>query len=161
MVLKFCKAYKLCGLLCGRSGDKGTLESLCGPRSRNITYRDLLDNRLMVPEWCRISTLELPRCEMNGQDAENLAGVLAQCAALAQLNLRYNGTRAAGAGSLAGVLGSAQRWLTSCSETIGPELSGKRGFELRGVVKPQGLTTPIKLHILVYGDVSRRPGRGR
>jgi hypothetical protein len=34
-----------------------------------------------------IITLELPRCGMEGQDAESLAGVLAQCPALAQLNL--------------------------------------------------------------------------
>ncbi len=26
--------------------------------------------------WCRISTLELPRCDMKGQDAEILAEVL-------------------------------------------------------------------------------------
>ena len=40
--------------------------------------------------WCRISTLELPRCDMKGQDADNLAGVLAQCPALAHLDLCEN-----------------------------------------------------------------------
>ena len=39
---------------------------------------------------CRISTLELPNCEMKGQDAERLAGVLAQCPALAHLDLGIN-----------------------------------------------------------------------
>ena len=39
---------------------------------------------------CRISTLELPRCEMIGQDAERLAGVLSQCAALTHLDLSGN-----------------------------------------------------------------------
>ena len=34
---------------------------------------------------CFITTLELPRCEMKGQDAEILAGVLAQCPALVHL----------------------------------------------------------------------------
>ena len=40
---------------------------------------------------CSISTLELPRCEMKGQDAKRLAGVLAQCRALAHLELRGQG----------------------------------------------------------------------
>ena len=35
--------------------------------------------------------------------------------------------------------GSAQRWLTSISRTITSALSGKGGFELRGVVKPLAL----------------------
>ena len=39
---------------------------------------------------CRITTLELPRCEMKGQDAERLAGVLAECPALAHLDLSGN-----------------------------------------------------------------------
>jgi hypothetical protein len=38
---------------------------------------------------CRISTLELPRCEMKGQDAERLAGVLTQCPVLVQIDLLY------------------------------------------------------------------------
>jgi hypothetical protein len=32
----------------------------------------------LMAAWCRISTLELPRCGMKGQDAESLVGVLAQ-----------------------------------------------------------------------------------
>jgi Ran GTPase-activating protein (RanGAP) involved in mRNA processing and transport len=66
---------------------------------------------------CRISTLELPRCEMKGQDAERLAGVLAQCPALAHLDLRNNfNFGAAGAESLAGVLGQ-------CRELVHLDLS--------------------------------------
>ena len=58
---------------------------------------------------CRISTLELPSCEMKGQDAERLAGVLAQCPALAHLDLSGNSNvGAAGAESLAGVLGQCR-----------------------------------------------------
>jgi hypothetical protein len=58
---------------------------------------------------CRISTLELPRCDMKGRDAEMLAGVLAQCPALAHLDLSGNSDfRAAGAERLAGVLGQCQ-----------------------------------------------------
>jgi hypothetical protein len=56
--------------------------------------------------WCLISTLELPRCGMEGQDAERLAEVLAQCPALAHLDLSGNSNfGAAGTERLAGVLG--------------------------------------------------------
>jgi hypothetical protein len=54
--------------------------------------------------WCRISTLE-PRCGMKGQAAARLAGVLAQCPALAHLNLCNNQIGAAETDILAGVLG--------------------------------------------------------
>jgi hypothetical protein len=40
--------------------------------------------------WCRITTLELPNCKIIGQDAERLAEVLAQCPALAHLDLSGN-----------------------------------------------------------------------
>jgi Ran GTPase-activating protein (RanGAP) involved in mRNA processing and transport len=53
---------------------------------------------------CRITTLELPRCEMGRQEAERLARVLEQCPALAHLNLSGNQIGDAGAESLAGVL---------------------------------------------------------
>jgi hypothetical protein len=36
---------------------------------------------------CRITTLELLECEMKGQDTERLVGVLAQCPALAHLDV--------------------------------------------------------------------------
>ena len=39
---------------------------------------------------CRITTLELPCCEMKGQDTERLAGVLVQCPALTHLDLDGN-----------------------------------------------------------------------
>ena len=67
---------------------------------------------------CRISTLELPRCEMKGQDAERFAGVLAQCPALAHLDLSgKSGFGAAGAETLAGMLGQ-------CRELVHLNLSG-------------------------------------
>ena len=63
----------------------------------------------LMTVWCRISTLELPRCDMKGQDAERLAGVLAQCPALAHLDLSGNSDLGAGgAASLAGVLGQCR-----------------------------------------------------
>ncbi len=69
---------------------------------------------------CRISTLALPRCEMKGQDAEMLAGVLAQCPALAHLDLSGNSrVGAAGAESLAGVLGR-------CRELVHLDLSNNK-----------------------------------
>jgi Ran GTPase-activating protein (RanGAP) involved in mRNA processing and transport len=61
--------------------------------------------------WCLITTLELPSCNIEGQDAERLAGVLAQCPTLAHFNLsagycasRANRIGAAGAERLAEVL---------------------------------------------------------
>jgi hypothetical protein len=59
----------------------------------------------LMTAWCRITTLELPRCDMEGQNAERLAGVLAQCPALAHLDLSSNSIGSAGAERLAGVLG--------------------------------------------------------
>jgi hypothetical protein len=55
--------------------------------------------------WCLITTLELPSCNIEGQDAERLAGVLAQCRSLAHFNLADNLIEPDGAASLAGVLG--------------------------------------------------------
>jgi hypothetical protein len=44
---------------------------------------------------------------------------------------------------------SAQRWLASISNTMASTLSGKGGFELRGVVKPSVLQfRPNKRHDL-------------
>ena len=39
----------------------------------------------LITAWCRVTTLELGSCNMEGQDADRLAGVLAQCPALAHL----------------------------------------------------------------------------
>jgi hypothetical protein len=52
---------------------------------------------------CRISTLELPRCEMKGQDAESLAEVLGQSRELVHLDLSGNQIGDAGTERLAGV----------------------------------------------------------
>ena len=40
-----------------------------------------------LTSWCRITTLELSCGAMEEQDAERLAGVLAQCTTLAHLDL--------------------------------------------------------------------------
>jgi hypothetical protein len=54
---------------------------------------------------CLITTPELPECEMRGQDTVQLAGVLAQCQALAHLDLSGNSNFGArGAERLEGVL---------------------------------------------------------
>ena len=87
----------------------------------------------LMTDWCLISTLELPRCDMKGQDAERLAEVLAQCPSLAHLNLSGNyNFGSAGAERLAGVLGQ-------CRELVHLNLSGNyigaRGTErLAGVL---------------------------
>ena len=62
----------------------------------------------------------MPRKMATGQDAERLAGVLAQCPALAHLDLSTNDIRAAGAESLARVLGqcAALAHLNLCGNGI-------------------------------------------
>jgi hypothetical protein len=50
------------------------------------------------------SIFNIENCSISGQDAERLAGVLAQCPALSRLNLDNNQLGAEGAGSLAEVL---------------------------------------------------------
>ena len=63
---------------------------------RNGTREGMLDfvfrQLAAMTAWCRITTLELPDCEMVGEDSEILAGVLAQCPAqaLLHLDLSYN-----------------------------------------------------------------------
>ena len=69
----------------------------------------------------------------------SLVGVLVQCPALAQLELRVTAAvRSARLGQrvLQECWGSAQRWFNSISNTMASTLSGKGGFELRDVVKP-------------------------
>jgi hypothetical protein len=74
----------------------------------------------IMTAWCIISTLELPECDMKGQEAERLAGVLAQCPALAHLDLSGNyHFGAAGAERIAGVLGQ-------CRELVHLNLSGNQ-----------------------------------
>ena len=53
----------------------------------------------------RITRLKLPRCQIQGQDADRLVGVLVECPTLTHLDLSWNKIRSDGAGSLAGVLG--------------------------------------------------------
>jgi hypothetical protein len=67
---------------------------------------------------CLITTLALPKCKITGPDAERLAGVLAQCPALAHLDLSGNSDfGAAESERLAGVLGQ-------CRELVHLNLSG-------------------------------------
>jgi hypothetical protein len=69
---------------------------------------------------CRITTLALPECAMKEQDAKRLARVLAQCPALAHLDLSGNSVfGAAGAKRLAGVL-------VQCRELVHLNLSGNQ-----------------------------------
>jgi Ran GTPase-activating protein (RanGAP) involved in mRNA processing and transport len=89
----------------------------------------------LMTAFCRISTLELSSCDMKGQDAERLAGVLTQCPALAHLDLGRNyNFGSAGAERLAGVLGQ-------CRELVHLNLSinwiGTGGAERLAAVLPQ------------------------
>jgi hypothetical protein len=73
-----------------------------GEAKRQFFLRQLA---AMTARW-HIITLELSQCGMEGQDAERLAGVLAQCPALAHLELSDNyHFGAAGVEWIAGVLG--------------------------------------------------------
>ncbi len=108
----------------------------------------------LMTAWCRISTLKLPRCDMKGQDAEILAGVLAQCPALAHLDLsgKFN-FRAAGAERLAGVLGQ-------CRELVHLNLSfiGAGGEEsLAGVLGRWPALAPLNPRYNEIGPVGAEP----
>ena len=76
---------------------------------------------------CRITILDLKNCGMSGQDAERLAGVLAQCPALSELYLNDNELGAEGAGRLAGVLPQcpALSYLNLSSNEIGAEATDR------------------------------------
>jgi hypothetical protein len=78
---------------------------------------------------CLVTTIELAYCEMKGQDAERLAGVLAQWSALAHLDLSGNKIGAAGAESLGECCRSAQRCLTFMSAAIRSSQAGQRGLQ--------------------------------
>jgi hypothetical protein len=92
---------------------------------RNGTAAEKLHSAMkqltLMTAWCRITTLELPVCDMTGQDVESLAGVLAQCPALAHLDLSGNYIGAGGAERLAGVLAQcpALAHLNLCDNSIG------------------------------------------
>jgi hypothetical protein len=82
--------------------------------ARNGTDKEkrqfVLRQLTLMTSWCRITTLQLPRFDMQGQDAERLAEVLVQCPALAHLDLSENlNFGAAGAEKLAGVLGQCRQ----------------------------------------------------
>ncbi len=59
--------------------------------SRNGTTAEklqfVMSQLVVLTVFCHITTLALPECEMNRQDAERLAGVLEQCPELALLDL--------------------------------------------------------------------------
>jgi Ran GTPase-activating protein (RanGAP) involved in mRNA processing and transport len=76
----------------------------------------------LMTGWCRITTLELQECDMEGQDAESLAGVLGQCQELVHLDLYSNDIGEAGAERLAEVLGqcTALAHLDLGNNHIGP-----------------------------------------
>jgi Ran GTPase-activating protein (RanGAP) involved in mRNA processing and transport len=84
---------------------------------------------------CLITTLEMPYCDMKGQDAERLAGVLAQCPALAHLDLSLNyNFGAGGAERLAGVLGQCP---ALADLNLNRNYIGAGGAEMLAGVLPQ------------------------
>jgi Ran GTPase-activating protein (RanGAP) involved in mRNA processing and transport len=112
----------------------------------------LVMRQLALTGWCRISTLALPYCDMEGQDAERLAERLAQCPALAHLDLSYNYYfGAAGADRLARVLGQ-------CRDLVHLNLSGNdvgdAGAEsLAGVLGQCAALTRLDLSDNQIGEV--------
>ena len=105
---------------------------------------------------CLVTKLELPKCEMEGPDAERLAGLLEQCPALVHLDLRGNyGFGAAGAERLARVLGQ-------CRELVHLNLHdnriGEAGAEsLAGVL---GQCTALS-HLNLWNNDIGTVGQGR
>jgi hypothetical protein len=93
----------------------------CARNSTEETKLQFVLRQLAAMTARRITTLELPKCDMKGQDAERLAGVLAHCPALAHIKVGYNQIEAAGAESLAGVLVqcTALAHLDLCGNQIG------------------------------------------
>ncbi len=91
----------------------------------------------MLEQCTALAHLNLSGNRIGNVGAERHEGVLAQCTALAHLNFRRNQIGEAGTERLAGVLGQFQALVHNNlnANDIG-SLSGKGGFELRGVVKP-------------------------
>jgi Ran GTPase-activating protein (RanGAP) involved in mRNA processing and transport len=110
----------------------------------------------VATDRCRISTLELPRCDVKGQDAESLGGMLAHCPALTLLDLCGNSNfGAVGAERIAGVLGQ-------CRELVNLNLSknliGPAGTEvLAGVLAQFPTLTHLNLSEKFIG-AERLPG---
>jgi hypothetical protein len=122
-VLGQCTALSHLNLSCNVIGDAGS-EFLAG----------------VLPQCTALAHLDLGWNQIGPSGADRLAGVLAQCTALAHLILSYNKTlEPPGLTVLQECWRSAQRWLTSISASITSALSGKGGFELRGVVNPLAL----------------------
>jgi Ran GTPase-activating protein (RanGAP) involved in mRNA processing and transport len=106
--------------------------------------------------WCQITTLELSKCKMKGQDAESLAGVLAHFTALAHLDLSDNlNFGAAGAEMLAGVLGQ-------CRELVHLNLSGNdiRAGGAESLAGVLGQCAALA-HLNLCGNGIGTVGRGR
>jgi hypothetical protein len=102
----------------------------------------------VATSWCRITTLELPRVEMEGQDAERLAEVLAQCPALAHLDLSGNTNfGAAGTERLAGVLGQ-------CRELVHLNLSAISNYNYIGAGGTERLEVLAQCTALAHLDLS-------
>jgi Ran GTPase-activating protein (RanGAP) involved in mRNA processing and transport len=98
--------------------------------------------------WCRISTLELPECDMEGQDAESLTEVLAQCLALTHLDLKKDMIGAGWTESFA-------RGLAQCTSLAHLDLScngiGSGGAE--GLARVLGQCAAMVHLELTYNDI--------
>jgi hypothetical protein len=99
---------------------------------------------------CLITTLELPKCEIKGQEAGRLAEVLAQCPALAHLNLSQNRIEEKGQRGLQEFWRSAQRWLTSISGLL------RRFLRLRKVVLEKHDKRRVQALVVGPGPVGPR-----
>jgi Ran GTPase-activating protein (RanGAP) involved in mRNA processing and transport len=114
--------------------------SFSSRRSRNGTATEKLQfvmRQLTVATTrCRITTLELPDCDMKGQDTERLAEVLTQCPSLAHLDLSVNVIGTSGAERLAGVLGQCR---VLAHLNIGGNWIGDAGVERLAGVLPAAL----------------------
>ena len=125
--------------------------------------RRILAQLAAMHERCSISELELPRCALRqmygvwisdpkafgAEGAGMVAGVLAQCPALAHLNLSHNEIGANGAGRLAGVL-------TQCRALAHLNLSGNRlGDDGAGMLAAMLAQCPALAHLdLSRNDIS-------
>ena len=76
------------------------------PARGTVTQRlkQIFAQLVLLVDRCRITGIELSGCQMKGKYVESLAGVLAQCPALARLGLSSNEIGPDGAERLAGVL---------------------------------------------------------
>jgi hypothetical protein len=97
---------------------------------------------------CLITTLALPKCDIR-ENVEQLAGLLAQCPALAHLDLRSNNIPQEGACELAGVLGqcSALTHLNLGRNRIGELGTGR----LAGVLAQCSLLAHLDLSMNFIG----------